>query len=82
MSSPVDCAMDVKKRRRMMALNEQKQKAAQQQKNEQKSKEKQVVNLMDCDIGASPKLNLPMRKKGFHSPLSQSKDLDLSKKKK
>jgi len=25
---------------------------------------------MDCDIGASPKLNIVPRKKGFHSPLS------------
>jgi len=36
---------------------------------------------MDCDIGASPKLNPVLRKKGFHSPLSQSRDLDLMSKK-
>lgn len=72
MSSPVDNAMDVKKRRRMQALQEK-------QKQQPKVKTK-TVDLMDCPLGASPKLNPMLRKKGFHSPLSQSRDLDLTKK--
>lgn len=60
----MDGAMDVKKRRRMKAMQEE---AAKKEKAAAKT-EKQI-NLMDCDIGASPKLNPVLRKKGFHSPL-------------
>lgn len=74
MSSPMDGAMDVKKRRRMKALQEE---AA---KNNKPAATKVVksVNLMDCDIGASPKLNPVMRKKGFHSPLGQARNVNLN----
>ena len=71
----MDGAMDVKKRKRMQALKEKK--AAQQA-----AKESKPINLMDCDIGASPKLNPVLRKKGFHSPLSLGREFDLTQSKK
>ena len=49
----MDSAVAIKKKRRMQQL-------AQQKKDEQAK----VVNLMDCDIGASPKLQPLNRKKG------------------
>ena len=69
--------MDVKKRRRMKAIHETMQKLA---KEDTQEKGRQI-NLMDCDIGASPKFNPVPRKKGFYSPLAQSRDLDLKTKK-
>lgn len=74
--------MEVKKRRRMQQLAKEAAKQNTDGGNKlhiQKEKREVVVNLMDCDIGASPKLQPLCRKKGLLSPLSVSRDLDLSK---
>ena len=71
----MDGAMDVKKRRRMKAMQEE---AAKKQKAAPTVKTEKQINLMDCDIGASPKLNPVLRKKGFHSPLDQARRVNLN----
>ena len=63
-SSPADSAINMKKRRRMAALEAEKQK--------QEAKEQRTMDLNNCDIGASPTIKPSgglIKGSGYSSPL-------------
>mmetsp|Transcript_4630 Transcript_4630/g.7853 ORF Transcript_4630/g.7853 Transcript_4630/m.7853 type:complete len:84 (+) Transcript_4630:271-522(+) len=82
MSSPQDSAVDMKKRKRLAALQNQSKQAA-AKKEQEKQATVGILGVADCDIGASPQITKGsvFSKGGKMSPIVRADRFKLGKRK-